>query len=39
MEEQDKEPENHTTKREELYRRIEKFRNKPKNQDEGLPET
>ena len=31
MEEQDKEPEDHTTKREELYRVIEKIRNMPKN--------
>ena len=37
MEEQDKEPEDHTTKREELYRVIEKIRNMPKNQDEGQP--
>ena len=39
MEEQDKEPEDNTTKREELFRVIEKIRNMPKNQDEGQPET
>ena len=33
-EEQDKEPEDNTTKREELYRVIEKIRNMPKNQDQ-----
>ena len=31
MEEQDKEPEDNTTKREELYRGIEKIRNMPTN--------
>ena len=39
MEEQEKEPEDDTTKREELYRVIEKFRNMPKKQDEGQTET
>ena len=39
MEEQEKEPEDETTKREERYRVIEKIRNMPKNQDEGQTET
>ena len=34
MEEHEKEPEVDTTKREELYRVIEKIRNMPKKQDE-----
>ena len=39
MEEQDKEPEDNTTKREELYRVIEKIRSMPNNRDEGQPGT
>ena len=39
MEEQEKKPEDDTTKREELYRVIEKIRNLPKKQDEGQTET
>ena len=39
MEEQEKEPEDDTTKREELYRVIEKIRNMLKKQDEGQTET
>ena len=39
MEEQDKEPEDDTTKVEELYRFIEKIRNMPKKQNEGQKET
>ena len=35
MEEQDKEPDDDTTKREELYRVIEKIRNMPKTQNGG----
>ena len=38
MEEQEKEPEDETTKRKELYRVIEKIRNMPKKQDEGQTE-
>ena len=39
MEEQEKEPEDDTTKREELYRVIEKIKNMPKKQDEVQTET
>ena len=39
MKEREKEPEDDTTKREELYRVIEKIRIMPKKQDEGQTET